>query len=257
MPTLTITKSYADGDTLFEADLDNIKDDIENFLNVTKVNDDNIQSAGITGSTKLVDASVSSAKLASASVTTSKIADEAVTTAKILDANVTTAKILDSNVTTAKIADAAVTQAKRVALGQQLSSSSGSFSTTTTGNVDVTNLSVTITTTGRPVFVGCIGDTAVADSYFEGEDTVGGTGSLARIILNIYRGGTIIQTTRLANYFGSGASSAAMIISAPPGILWTIDPVAAGTYTYKINISDNSASRTKRAYNIKLIAYEL
>lgn len=122
MPTLTITKSYSDGDVLYEADLDNIKDDIENFLNVTKINDDNIQNNGITGSTKIADGTIPSAKLGSASVTTSKIADSAVTTDKIADANVTGAKmatnsvnignIVDLAVTTAKIAESAVTTSK-------------------------------------------------------------------------------------------------------------------------------------------------
>lgn len=132
MSTLSITRSYNDGEVLVEADLDNICDDVETFVNTTKISDDNIQDSGITGSTKLLNQSVTAAKLGSASVTTAKIDDlavtaaklaaDSVTTAKILDANVTvaklatdsvtTVKIVDSNVTTAKINDSAVTTAK-------------------------------------------------------------------------------------------------------------------------------------------------
>lgn len=93
MATLTITKQWANGAILLEADLDYIKSDVETFLNTTKINDDNIQNAGITASSKLIDASISAAKLATGAVTTAKILDDAVTTAKILDANVTYAKL--------------------------------------------------------------------------------------------------------------------------------------------------------------------
>lgn len=47
MPTLTITKTYDTGNVLTETDLDNIKDSIETFINVTKLNDDNLQDDGI------------------------------------------------------------------------------------------------------------------------------------------------------------------------------------------------------------------
>lgn len=47
MPTLTVTKSYADGNILTEADLDNLKTSLETFFNTTKINDTNIQTNGI------------------------------------------------------------------------------------------------------------------------------------------------------------------------------------------------------------------
>lgn len=93
MATLTITKEWANGEILLESDLDFIKNDVETFLNVTGIDDDNIQDVGITASSKLVDGSISTAKLAGSSVTAPKIASDAVTTIKILDANVTVAKL--------------------------------------------------------------------------------------------------------------------------------------------------------------------
>lgn len=112
MATLSITKDWADGEVLLEADLDNIKSDVEDFLNTTKVNDDNIQNAGITGSTKLVDASVPAAKLAADSVTTAKIVDGALSAdisgrAKMADGYVNAAKLATDSVTKVKLADGA------------------------------------------------------------------------------------------------------------------------------------------------------
>lgn len=103
MATLSTTRNYEDGEILTQADLDAFLDDIEIFINITKLNDDNLQNNGITGSTKLVTGSVTAAKLAADSVTTAKIVDSNVTTAKIADANVTTVKIADDNVTFAKM----------------------------------------------------------------------------------------------------------------------------------------------------------
>lgn len=246
MPTLVITKSYADGDILFEADLDNIKDDLENFLNVTKINDDNIQSAGITGSTKLVDASVSTSKLASASVTTSKIADDAVTTGKIIDSAVTTAKIADNAITSAKApvggftsafyADASVTQAKRSASNYQLSSSSGnSGQTTSTSFTDVTNLSVTITTNGRPVMVGICSD---GTDNFSDMNSGGGV-----MNLQILRDATVIlkKAAETSNY-----PTTPNLLEAP----------AAGTYTYKAQFRSSSGAIVYCRY-AKLYAIEI
>lgn len=47
MPTLSITKTYQDGDILTEADLDNIRESIEGFFNDTGIDSDNVQSGGI------------------------------------------------------------------------------------------------------------------------------------------------------------------------------------------------------------------
>jgi hypothetical protein len=92
MPTLTITKTYSNGNTLTEAMLDAIKSSIETFINTTKLDADNIQ-----------DSAITAAKLASNSVTAAKIDSSAVTAAKLDTNSVTTAKIADSNVTGAKI----------------------------------------------------------------------------------------------------------------------------------------------------------
>ena len=96
MAQLDVRREYADGEILLASDLDAFLNDIETFLNVIKLNDDNIQDGGINAATKLADSSVTTSKLANGAVTTNKIADGAVTTAKIADGAVTTAKISDA-----------------------------------------------------------------------------------------------------------------------------------------------------------------
>jgi len=108
MSTITITKTYDDGTLLEEADLDPFKNNTETFFNTTKLNDDNIQNAGITASEKLQDGSITAAKMGTTSVGESNLASSAVTTITLNDLSVTTAKITDSSVTTAKIADSGV-----------------------------------------------------------------------------------------------------------------------------------------------------
>lgn len=111
MAAIAIIKGWGDGDVLLESDLDAIKTGVETFINVTKINDDNIQDSGITASSKLLDSSISTAKIAASAITSAKIADDAVTTAKIIDDAVTTAKVLDANITKAKLATGAKNRA--------------------------------------------------------------------------------------------------------------------------------------------------
>ncbi len=91
MALISVSRTYEDGEILTEADLDAFLDDVEAFLNVTKLNDDNIQDSGINAATKVLNLSVSTSKLAASAVTTSKIADANVTDAKLVFATITVA----------------------------------------------------------------------------------------------------------------------------------------------------------------------
>lgn len=221
MPSISITKNWDDGAVLSESNLDDIKNSIETFLNTTKIDNANIQTGGIA-------------------------------TANYAAGSVDAAAIGSSAVTTAKINDGAVTQAKRASLGQQVSSSSSNFSTTSTSLTDVTNLSVSITTTGRPVFVGVQSDGTGVESYWGSVATDSVTYVAARAA--IIRGSTEVARAELATT--DGTSSASLTVTGPPGSLWCIDAPSAGTYTYKVRIlagTNNSA----RMYYSKLVAYEL
>ncbi|NIO44978.1 MAG: hypothetical protein GTN36_05505 [Candidatus Aenigmarchaeota archaeon] len=239
--TLTITKSYTDGDVLLEADLDNIRNDVETFLNTTKLNDDNIKTGGI-GTTSIADDAVTTVKILDANITTAKIADANVTTVKVLDSNITTAKIADANVTTAKIADNNVTRAKLEAVGVQNSNSSGSFSTTSTSFVDITNLSVTITTSGRPVIIGLKSfDTNESRVVCNGSTSPSGT-------IQLLQDSTTIGTYR----YGSDATEVLQ-----PANIYHIDEPTAGTYTYKFQAKISTGGTTFSVLNYKMFAYEL
>lgn len=112
MAKLTISKTYKDGETPTQADLDNVCDSIETFLNVTQLGPDNIKQNSIDASLVFSEGSITTGKLAADSITTAKILDSSVQSSKIADDAITTAKILDSAVITAKIADASITNAK-------------------------------------------------------------------------------------------------------------------------------------------------
>lgn len=111
MPTLNISTSYANGSPLTKAQLDEIVDGVETFLNTTKIDQDNIATGGV-ATASLADNAVTTAKITDSNVTTAKINDLAVTTGKINDLAVTTGKLASSAVTTAKITDANVTADK-------------------------------------------------------------------------------------------------------------------------------------------------
>lgn len=173
---------------------------------------------------------------------------------QIKDLGVTTAKINDAAVTTAKIADGAVTPAKRSALGQQISSSCANFSSANTSQTDVTNLSVTITTTGRPVFIGLISDGSVNNSQIGTVRSDGGQNISSNFF--IVRGGSNIAFYNISQELSATLSN---VHSAyvPASAISTIDPVAAGTYTYKIQVTSLNTSVSTNVNYSKLIAYEL
>lgn len=230
MPTPTFTTDWADDDPLTEDILDAFSDSIVSFLVTTKLDSDNLQNGA-----------VGEAQLASASVSASKIQSNAVTSAKIIDDAVTTSKILDANVTTAKIAANAITRAKLEAVGQQISSSSGVAQVSSTSATAATNLSDTITTSGRPVFL-----------VMQSGDT---SNAAAVVLASSFSGSAFIwyyrDSTPIAKY--EFAPTALQYIPITPVFL---DVVAAGTYTYSVKIAgDGTHNMILRYY--KLVAFEL
>lgn len=115
MATISTTRSYITGELLLDSDFDAFLNDIETFLNVTKVNDDNIQDSGLAASQKLANATITTVKLLDANVTVDKLDTGAVATAK-LDVNlVTTDKIAATTLLSGDLADEAITADKLAA----------------------------------------------------------------------------------------------------------------------------------------------
>ena len=177
-------------------------------------------------------------------ITTSMIADINVTTAKIADLNVTTAKIADLNVTTAKIANGAITASKKAALNISTSSSS-SNGTWTGGWTDIPNLSVTITTNGRPVFISIMSDGSGNESTF---GTTMNTDSAIRFV----RGGSTISLFKLGN---TSSGSYPYDMTYFPQLLY-IETPAAGTYTYTAQMYAQYGAYIYYGYQ-KLVVFEL
>lgn len=135
-----------------------------------------------------------------------------------------------------RVKDGSITRAKLAALGQQVSSSCGAFSIAT-GNADITNLSATITTSGRPVFVGLISDGSGNDSNV----IPSSTGNCQITFLQ--------GSTTLAQHLINSSIY-------PVSSFWHIDTPVAGTYTYKAQ----ALAGTSGTFNVnyaRLIVFEL
>jgi hypothetical protein len=160
----------------------------------------------------------------------------------------------------ALMANGYVGQNKRAALPYQLSASCGSFNSTSVGRSgNVTNLSVTITTTGRPVFIALVDDGNGA--------SFGGVETSARSIngsLGIYRGtgwngtsyvGTPIGFANLPYLAGvSGGTTISTLIS---GLSLLDIGATAGSNTYTVTCATTYSSCSLTLSNVKLFAYEL
>ena len=161
---------------------------------------------------------------------------------RVKDGGIVTAKIADLNVTTAKIAALNVTRAKLEAVGQQISGTCGLFTTASLSYVAVTNLSVSITTTGRPVILMLVPNNSGGTEWapYVRSDTIDGA-----VSLQLKRGTTAIGGWYYLHHDGDAVSANMAQIDVP----------AAGTYTYTMNAKVNVGTAT--IYQYRLVAYEL
>jgi len=121
--------------------------------------------------------------------------------------------------------------------GVAVSGSSGIFNTTNTSTfVQVTNLSVTLVTSGRPVVIFLTGDTTGTPAF------IGGAGNPE---FQMQRNGTPF-------YIHSQTNTVL-----PPGVINCFDSQVAGTYTYSLFTKSFSAGQNASCQNCILIAYEL
>jgi hypothetical protein len=199
----------------------------------------------ILDSLRVKDGGITGAKL-NANTVDNVTLEKTGTTLNIKNDGVTTTKIANGAITTTKIANGAITAEKKAALGQQISASSGLFSVSDSNTfyADVPNLSVTITTSGRPVFIGLIPDGTDQNALSCTFQT-----TTFPAVYRIDRSGTGVA-------FISTSTTAQII---PCTALQTIDVPAAGTYTYKIQhrAASGGGSSFRSLSYAKLIAYEL
>lgn len=126
--------------------------------------------------------------------------------------------------------------------GQQASSSCGSYTTNSASYSDVTNLSITITTSGRgPIVLALIGDGTTNSANLQPATT-------ANIVFQLVRGGSTVVN----QYLISDSSGGSYL---PPGLL-QVDNQPAGTYTYKIQAKTSNGGVTVNMNNLVLVAWE-
>ncbi len=139
-------------------------------------------------------------------------------------------------------------------INYQISSSSNLFTSSSTTPVDVTNLTVTITTIGNPVELFLIPEGTGADTGLI-EITEANTDSIG-VTIRLDRGGVAIFDQSLAIQCQSGSATTDPLINVPASCVKFLDTPAAGTYTYKIQIDNQTAGQTCSVFNCKLVARE-
>lgn len=150
-----------------------------------------------------------------------------------------------------QVKDAGITRPKLSALGQQLSSSSSTFSTASSSFTSVTNLTVTITTTGRPVQLALLCSSGLTNASVS-VSVSAGTNALG--YLKFARDAAEISSMQ----FGSiNVTAGAYTAYAPATAFSHIDPVAAGTYTYTVEVRRDANSSNIFVTNCSLMAYEI
>lgn len=158
---------------------------------------------------------------------------------------------VSGGITGSMIAPTTVAKSNQVAVGQQISSSSGTYSITGSGPHTVTNLNVSITTSGRPVMVFLTHSGAGGTN---GVVQVGPSGNATSLV--IQRNASTIYQTILQPFSDSGLA-ANVLMTLPSSSFMTIDPVAAGTYAYTVIVAPGVGTDTINVFNTVLVAYEL
>jgi hypothetical protein len=267
MGIFTATRNYADLSLLTEAQLDAAFDSIETFINTTKLSDSNIQDDGITASTKVAAATITSAKLAANSVGTLQLVADSVTAVKLasdvagdgltqaVDGSLevapdTTTVELDSN--ELQVVAGSITNAKRynayvVVKGTQINDY---YSVTATSPTDLpsydssgggpyASTSVTFAATGRPwmFWLQPTGSTASAAVYDYAGLVWTDTGTFEGTVLSLYE-----DSTRIAHWAFDYSDSSTVPQPAPLGSLapcslvrFIVTPTA-GTHTYTLKM---------------------
>jgi hypothetical protein len=158
--------------------------------------------------------------------------------------------------TNSSFPNTSITRSKLEAVGQQITSNC-SVSSVTTSFVDIPNMTVSITTTGRPVMIQLIdGGTAGSGlpiAFTSSITTVQGAGTydtqfkLVRNTTDIFK--TMVGTTH--------SPISVFRAKTPISSIRHLDTPPAGTYTYKMQILRSIAGTWNQFTNAKMVVYEL
>ncbi len=128
--------------------------------------------------------------------------------------------------------------------GIAISTACGIFQTTSTTYTDVTNLTVTLTTAGRPVMLSLIADGSHAAYWGPASGTAAQYAQFG-----YHRGASAI-----GEYLTQSAPNTTLLSVAAPSF---VDIIAAGTWTYKVRLQSSNVGATVGMNFYKLVAYEL
>lgn len=227
MPVLSITKTYLNGNVLFQADLDTAFNSISTFLNTTGLDSTNIQTGGLLG-TNLANGTIGSAQIANSAITSSLLASSA------------------------------VGQAQRAPLGYQTSTgqvTTGSFSFQAGTTNDIPGLNnLMVTSIGRPVYIGVLPASSAAEILLTSGSN--GTIDLTQQILRTQFPASSSYIS-IANYnfryFNNSGNTGQLSAGSFP---YFIDTPGAGTFTYKLSAGIDINSTATYSF-LQLAAYEL
>lgn len=152
-----------------------------------------------------------------------------------------------------QVKNASITLAKRTAPNLVLSGTPGStYITTSATYADITNVTLSITTTGRPVMIFGYAAGAGTASLGAGNNS---TNTQAFSSVRLLRGVTIIGIYESSCFFGGISQS----YNIPVGAIRFFDTPAAGTYTYKLQLAADGISGNFASWNTGgyIAAYEL
>lgn len=170
---------------------------------------------------------------------------------------IATQNLATASVTTDKINAGAVTRAKLAAVGQSISSSSSVFDTNSEVEVEVTNLSTTLVSTGRPVWVGLqsAGGASAPGRIIYRSNGIAATGSAAFVSFR-RAGATVNQAFVGARDITAPTNDTN--ISVPCSTFWFLDVPASGSQAYTTHArtatGDNGFLTVE---NCKLVVFEL
>lgn len=241
MPDLFIPKNYEDDAPLFESAIDDIRTTLLDFFNTTRLSNTNFKNLGI------VNANIEDATITGNLLATSAVDDSTV------EISSNSLSLKDGGIFTTKFNDGAVTRAKKTYNIVKSSSSSGSYSQTSGSWTNVTNMSISFTATGRPIFIGLIPADSSAASWIGSNTGVSGVDEISykyRLTRDGTQVGGYVEIAS-TEYIGDGDFINDWAVSIPSvaigprfavGCVNYIDQPSAGTYTYRIQAKNDSTA---------------
>lgn len=156
---------------------------------------------------------------------------------------------------TANIANGAVTRPKLAAVGQQISASCGTFSTSSTSLVDVTNLTNTITTSGRPVMIFLQGIAVTIPNSQMSVLWGSASSEVSIVILSSSNSGS--SYTNICQWRFNQTVSSGNTQELNNSYLFMDTPAATSGLIYKVQVAVQNSSDLLSFESITLVTYEL